>query len=584
MGGGKETPRQKMIGMMYLVLMAMLALNVSKSIIDAFVAIEENIQISSQNEHARGLEKLTQLDEQAKSGDTPEVKAKAKKLLDACNAIDKITAEQIKYLDALKMEILIEIKEEPGKLKPGPESIITTAFDPKFPLRPIRMNLTHVTNKDKYDESMRIFGISNNLKKPEPYKCKSSATTAGIELWENLLKYRGELASLLVTSSSNDSVKYSFVDPKIVKYKDLADLQKSVTAAFKKSKISPEDYADVEKIYISLTKNEDWEDEHNPEGVHWLGKIFNHAPSVAAIASLSGLQKEILTARADAISLIRSRLGAGEYSFNKIQGLAFPETAVLNPGDQFEVTVMMAAFDSDKQPIVKPSQGTVSNVADGKATLKLSAPQNGEMVIKGIVGIANKRGEIKEMPYETKVQVAAKAGAMEIPEFNILYKNYDNLIVPSASGVVSTTISGGGARPGSKNGVKGFIVRPTGGKEVTLTLSGKDSKGKQVNFGSKKYKVKNFPPAKVLTSSVSKSTGAKITAGLGPDSPINLGEYKVLSVEVTGIDNGFVSGNVISAGLISKFKVGKSVGIAAVVKNPVTGQTETIPGVLKVTN
>jgi hypothetical protein len=573
-----------MIGMMYLVLMAMLALNVSKSIIDAFVAIEENIQISSQNEHARGLEKLTQLDEQAKSGDTPEVKAKAKKLLDACNAIDKITAEQIKYLDALKMEILIEIKEEPGKLKPGPESIITTAFDPKFPLRPIRMNLTHVTNKDKYDESMRIFGISNNLKKPEPYKCKSSATTAGIELWENLLKYRGELASLLVTSSSNDSVKYSFVDPKIVKYKDLADLQKSVTAAFKKSKISPEDYADVEKIYISLTKNEDWEDEHNPEGVHWLGKIFNHAPSVAAIASLSGLQKEILTARADAISLIRSRLGAGEYSFNKIQGLAFPETAVLNPGDQFEVTVMMAAFDSDKQPIVKPSQGTVSNVADGKATLKLSAPQNGEMVIKGIVGIANKRGEIKEMPYETKVQVAAKAGAMEIPEFNILYKNYDNLIVPSASGVVSTTISGGGARPGSKNGVKGFIVRPTGGKEVTLTLSGKDSKGKQVNFGSKKYKVKNFPPAKVLTSSVSKSTGAKITAGLGPDSPINLGEYKVLSVEVTGIDNGFVSGNVISAGLISKFKVGKSVGIAAVVKNPVTGQTETIPGVLKVTN
>jgi hypothetical protein len=431
---------------------------------------------------------------------------------------------------------------------------------------------------------MRIFGIAENLKKPGPYKCKSSNTTGGIELWENLIKYRGELASLLVTSSSNDSVKYSFVDPKIVKYKDLADLQKTVTAAFKKSKISPEDYADVEKIYISLTKNEEWEDEHNPEGVHWLGKIFNHAPSVAAIASLSGLQKEILTARADAISLIRSRLGAGEYSFNKIVGLAFPETAVLNPGDQFEVTVMMAAFDSDKQPIVKPSQGTVSSVSEGRATLKLSAPKSGEMVIKGIVGIANKRGEIKEMPYETKVQVATKAGAMEIPEFNILYKNYDNLIVPSASGVVSTSISGGGARPGSKNGVKGFIVRPTAGKEVTLTLSGKDSKGKQVNFGSKKYKVKNFPPAKVLTSSISKSTGAKITAGLGPDSPINLGEYKVLSVEVTGIDNGFVSGNVISAGLVSKFKVGKSVGIAAVVKNPVTGQNETIPGILKVTN
>ena len=44
MAGGKETPRQKMIGMMYLVLTALLALNVSKSILDAFVNIEENIQ------------------------------------------------------------------------------------------------------------------------------------------------------------------------------------------------------------------------------------------------------------------------------------------------------------------------------------------------------------------------------------------------------------------------------------------------------------------------------------------------------------------------------------------------------------
>lgn len=57
MAGGKETPRQKMIGMMYLVLTALLALNVSKAILDAFVAIEENIQISNLNEYGRGQEK-----------------------------------------------------------------------------------------------------------------------------------------------------------------------------------------------------------------------------------------------------------------------------------------------------------------------------------------------------------------------------------------------------------------------------------------------------------------------------------------------------------------------------------------------
>ena len=54
MAGGKETPRQKMIGMMYLVLTALLALNVSKTILDAFVAIEDNTQKSNIMNHDRG--------------------------------------------------------------------------------------------------------------------------------------------------------------------------------------------------------------------------------------------------------------------------------------------------------------------------------------------------------------------------------------------------------------------------------------------------------------------------------------------------------------------------------------------------
>jgi gliding motility-associated protein GldM len=43
MGHGKETPRQKMIGMMYLVLMALLALNVSKEVLDAFAVLDKGL-------------------------------------------------------------------------------------------------------------------------------------------------------------------------------------------------------------------------------------------------------------------------------------------------------------------------------------------------------------------------------------------------------------------------------------------------------------------------------------------------------------------------------------------------------------
>jgi gliding motility-associated protein GldM len=44
MAGGKETPRQKMIGMMYLVLLALLAMNVSKDILNAFITVDSGLQ------------------------------------------------------------------------------------------------------------------------------------------------------------------------------------------------------------------------------------------------------------------------------------------------------------------------------------------------------------------------------------------------------------------------------------------------------------------------------------------------------------------------------------------------------------
>ena len=41
---GRETPRQKLIAMMYLVLTALLALNLSKDVINAFVVVNESVK------------------------------------------------------------------------------------------------------------------------------------------------------------------------------------------------------------------------------------------------------------------------------------------------------------------------------------------------------------------------------------------------------------------------------------------------------------------------------------------------------------------------------------------------------------
>lgn len=67
MAGGKETPRQKMIGMMYLVLTALLALNVSKQVLRLLQLLKTirkdqmRIYISKDKKVNRHLLKITKL-------------------------------------------------------------------------------------------------------------------------------------------------------------------------------------------------------------------------------------------------------------------------------------------------------------------------------------------------------------------------------------------------------------------------------------------------------------------------------------------------------------------------------------------
>jgi gliding motility-associated protein GldM len=49
MAGGKETPRQRMIGMMYLVLTALLALQISNQILQKFILLNDGLERTSNN-------------------------------------------------------------------------------------------------------------------------------------------------------------------------------------------------------------------------------------------------------------------------------------------------------------------------------------------------------------------------------------------------------------------------------------------------------------------------------------------------------------------------------------------------------
>ncbi len=100
MAGGKLTPRQKMINLMYLVFIAMLALNMSKEVLSAFGILNKKIVESNSLTDSRNESSFTQLSQKAQEqpGQYGEKKAKVEKI----RALSKDFTD---YIENLKVEV-----------------------------------------------------------------------------------------------------------------------------------------------------------------------------------------------------------------------------------------------------------------------------------------------------------------------------------------------------------------------------------------------------------------------------------------------------------------------------------------------
>lgn len=103
MASGKLSPRQKMINMMYLVLTALLALNVSKEILDSFVTINNGLETTK-------LSLKDKVDAQYKTFEDY-AKEKPEKYGAAwteAQGIQKTGRELIAYIDTIKARVIMK--------------------------------------------------------------------------------------------------------------------------------------------------------------------------------------------------------------------------------------------------------------------------------------------------------------------------------------------------------------------------------------------------------------------------------------------------------------------------------------------
>ena len=105
MAGGKQTPRQKMINLMYLVFIAMLALNMSKEVLSAFGSINEKLDRANTSYASKNSLALAEISKKADEND--EFKAAAA----TANAADQLSKTYNDYIALQKEMLLSEVED-----------------------------------------------------------------------------------------------------------------------------------------------------------------------------------------------------------------------------------------------------------------------------------------------------------------------------------------------------------------------------------------------------------------------------------------------------------------------------------------
>jgi len=444
MAGYKETPRQKMIAMMYLVLTALLALNVSKDMLEAFLVVNESMENTIEVfENKLGnlygeFEKQYQLKPQ-KVGDYWQKAQEAKRL----------SNEMKKYLERMIFEV-VKKSEHRDSLEVLKRSYVNqTMPDPSNPgvqITVSTLNMAKVETKDKYDEATNYF-----INKGEAKKLK-----------EKIDGYRAAMLNLL-PPEFRENIKMGLETEG--------------------------------KYYSADGEKQTWEVHH-----------FYHTILAAAVTILNKTKAEIQTAEFDVVSELFSEITISDFKFDKIEAKIIPTTNYVLQGDKYEAEVLVTAFDTKQTPEVYVLQGadeiTISNkdraqkVEGKEGVVKLSFPAGaaGPQKYAGVVEVVSPEGERIPYKFAGDYVVAPPSLTVAATKMNVFYIGVDNPVSISVPGMAEANL-----RPSISVGTltrdatgKNWIVRVPQGQKTVISVDA-DVLGTQRSMGSAEFRIRRVP-------------------------------------------------------------------------------------------
>jgi gliding motility-associated protein GldM len=531
MAGGKETPRQKMIGMMYLVLTALLALNVSKEIINAFVVMNTGLEETNRNSQQKnGI--LYSAFEAALAND----EKKTRPYYDKANAIQKASDDLVTYIQLLKADIKMNAQSLPDQ---------KTADT---------FQLKNIDKLDDYD-TPTYYMIGED---PANVTGKAAELKTKIETYKKLvLGFLSEKEKANFNIGMNLGEKFNQSEEKMVSWEwyNFYNLPVAATIA-------------------NLTKMQN--DVRNVEG-DAVNLLFKNI-------SAADFKFDTLAARVVASS--NYVLIGDEYKADVFVA-AFSTTS--NP------VIVLGDVDSITGKMSGPQDSTTVKVDRGVGVYKISPTAEGEVKWSGLIKVKKPDGSWAAYPFKSSFIAARPAAVVSPTKMNVFYIGVDNPVEISVPGVPAEKIQpsmSGGSLSGGKGK---YTVRVTKAGESTINVSanlgGKNTSMGTFKFRVKPVPdpVTSFAgkkasdPNLTITKSALVATGFVFAEMVGFDFDL---KFNVVSFDISMTVNGIevteksMSGSLTGAQktILGKAKTGGKVYIENVkVKGP-DGTVRTIPG------
>jgi hypothetical protein len=177
--------------------------------------------------------------------------------------------------------------------------------------------------------------------------------------------------------------------------------------------------------------------------------------------------------------------------------------------------------------------------------------------------------------------------AIGIPQYNSLYRGYDNKIVLASNKgkVVNPRCLAAEIKEADYIESKCYLIRPNNySSKIEIKFDVVDKKGKIIGKDSVEFFVRPFPSLRLTISQISKSSNTIMRVILGPDSPLEDIEFDVTGGAITvGPDQIPFNGPLVPSSLLANAKVGSDVSVSILCIRKGSSVPISIKGTLEVT-